>query len=416
MQQNFSDTPASAQTGSAEAAVHGSRSAGRRPVVAAIAAFLLLLVLGGLFLIPKLRHRDVLANEARENAGPPPVAVSTVQTGSPELRLQLPGSVQAFAQTPIYARTSGYVSRRFVDIGDHVRKGQLLAIIDDPQTQQQLRQAQANVVQLQAQLAQAQANAKLTTLNNQRYEQLYKEGVVSRESADTQQAQSGANDATVNAARANILAGQANVRSLEEQAGFSRVVAPFDGIILSRGIDVGSLISSGSANSVTQLFTIGQSGTVRVFTNVPQANSSDVLGAGLATVQFRELPGQAFTGKVTRTSSSIDPQSRTLLVEVDLPNRDGRILPGMFATVLFDTHDLTPPVLVPANALIVRAAGPQVFVVDNANVAHLRSLTLGRDLGTATEVVAGLRVGDHVILSPGDEVVDGRKVDPRMQR
>ena len=303
-----------------------------------------------------------------------------------------------------------------MDIGDHVRQGQLLALIEDPQTQQALRQAQANVVQLQAQLAQAQANAKLTTLNNSRFEQLYKEGVVSREAADTQEAQSGANDATVNAARANILAGEANVRSLQEQAGFSRVIAPFSGVILSRGIDVGSLISSGSATTVTQLFTVGQSGTVRVFTNVPQANAPAILSARTANIQFRELPGQTYTGVVTRTASSIDPTSRTMLTEIDLPNRDNKILPGMFASVSFDTRNVTPPVLIPANALLVRAAGPQAFVVDSLKTAHLRSLTLGRDFGTATEVLGGLKPGDAVILSPGDDVVDGAKVDPQLQR
>ncbi len=415
MAQNFADTPSTQQQKRADAAVQPD-PIGRRPWAAALGGFLLLLLLGGVFLIPKLRHRDVLANEARESAGPPPVMVTQVKLGSPETKLELPGSVQAFEQTPIYARTSGYVSKRFADIGDHVKQGQLLALIDDPQTQQQLRQAQATVVQLKAQLAQSEANAKLTTLNNQRYEQLYQQGVVSREAADTQQAQSGANDATVNAARANILAGEANVRSLEQQAGFSRVTAPFSGVILSRGIDTGSLISSGSASTVTQLFTVGQSGTVRVFTNVPQASAPAVLSARAASVQFRELPGQTFTGSVARTASSIDPTSRTMLTEIDLPNRDGRILPGMFANVIFDTRNPVPPVLIPANALLVRAAGPQVFVVDANHTAHLHSLTLGRDFGSSTEVTAGLRTGDSVILSPGDDVVDGGKVDPQAQR
>ena len=413
MAQNFIDAPVAQQ--------HDPRSTpadpappGRGPAITVAAAFLLLVLVGVAFLIPKLHHRDALVIEARDNMGPPEVDVTRVQLGSADSKLELPGTVQAFEQTPIYARTSGYISKRYVDIGDHVRTGQLLATIEDPQTEQSLRQAQASVLQLKAQLLQARANAHLTTLNNQRYEQLYQEGVVSRESADQQAAQSGANDATVQAAQANIAAGEANVRSLQEQAGFSRVVAPFNGTILSRGIDTGSLISAGSASSVTQLFTLGQSGTVRVFTNVPQASAPAVMTAKTAQVQFRELPGQTFTGIIARTSSSLDPSSRTLLAEIDLPNSDGRILPGMFATVLFDTRRISPPLLIPANALFVRTAGPQAFVVDANHVAHLRNLTLGRDFGASTEVINGLRPGDLVILSPGDNVTDGAKVEPQM--
>lgn len=413
MAQNFIDTPGVEQHDPREA--HQDPSPPQRgAVIAAASGFLLLVLIGVAFLIPKLHHRDALVTQAREDMGPPDVDVAQVQPGSADARLELPGTVQAFEQTPVYARTSGYISHRYVDIGDHVHTNQLLATIEDPQTEQSLRQAQANLLQLRAQLLQARANAHLTTLNNQRYQQLFQEGVVSRESADQQAAQSGANDATVQAAQANIAAGQANVRSLQEQAGFSRVLAPFSGTILSRGIDTGSLISAGSANSVTQLFTIGQSGTVRVFTNVPQANAPAVMSAHTAQVQFRELPGQTFSGTIARTSSSIDPGSRTLLAEIDLPNPDGRILPGMFASVLFDTRRAQPPLLLPANALVVRTAGPQAFVVDADHVAHLHNLTLGRDYGVNTEVISGLKAGDLVILSPGDNVTDGAKVNPQM--
>ena len=413
MAQNFTDAPAipgehpPAQTPSKQEPV------GRGPVIAAAAGFLLLILVGIAFLLPKLHHKETLQEDVRASAGPPPVAVTKVKLGQATNVLDLPGTVQAFSQTPIFARTNGYISKRFVDIGDHVKAGQLLAVIEDPQTEQQLRQARATVLQLRAQLLQAQANAKLSTLNNTRNQQLQKEGVISQASADTFTAQAGANDATVTAAAANIAAGEANVRSLEEQASFSRVTAPFSGVILSRGIDVGSLITSGSANSVTQLFTIGQSGTVRVFVNVPQANAPDVLSTQTAKVAFRELPGQAFSGKVTRSASSIDVASRTMLTEIDLPNPTNSILPGMFATVSFNTRDAKPPVLIPANALFVRTAGPQTFVVDANNITHLRSLTLGRDFGSFTQVVTGLQPGDTVVLSPSDAVVDNIKVDPQ---
>jgi len=388
----------------------------RAPYISVAAFFLLLLVLGIVFLIPKLHHRDALEAEARTAAGPPTVLVTKLKQGEAGGHIELPATVQAFDQTPIYARTSGYVKARYADIGDHVRKGQLLAEIDDPQTAQALMQARASLLQTKAQLQQAEANAKLSKVTNERWQSLQKEGVVAQQDADQRLAQANADIANVAAANANIAAGEANVRSLSEQASFARVVAPFDGVILSRGIDRGSLISSGSQNSVTEMFTIGQASVVRIFTNVPQSSSIGLVKGHLASVSFRELPGKIYTGKVERTSQSIDTNTRTLLVEVDLKN-DGRILPGMYATVSFD---LPPgagaPVLLPANALVIRMAGPQAIVVDSNNVARFRSIALGRDLGTETEVVGGLEAGDTVVLSPGDAVTDGAKVQPQMRQ
>jgi RND family efflux transporter MFP subunit len=387
----------------------------RTPYIGAVAFFLIVIVIGVLALLPKLRHRDELLVEAQAVQGPPIVLVTRLKQGENGGDLELPASVQAFDQTPIYARTSGFVKARYVDIGDHVRQGQLLALIDDPQTEQSLLQAKATVAQLKAQLAQAQANAVLSKVTNQRWQSLQTEGVVAKQDADQKFAQAGADEAAVVAAQANIAAGEANVRSLTEQASFSRVTAPFNGIILSRGIDTGSLISSGSQTGVTQIFSIGQSAKVRVFASVPQASSVGLREGQVAKVAIRELPGQTFAGVIARTSQSIDPGTRTLLVEVDLHN-DGRILPGMYATVLFDVQaGATAPVILPANALVVRTSGPQAVVVDGNDVAHFRSITLGRDLGTATEVLAGLLAGDVVVLSPGDNVVDGGKVKPQLQ-
>ncbi|MGI4852878.1 MAG: efflux RND transporter periplasmic adaptor subunit [Janthinobacterium lividum] len=416
MAQNYTDPPVTTAEHSAVATPTSPQTAGRGAYITAIAAFLLLAVLGIAFLLPKLRHRDALVDEVRLNAGPPPVVIAQVGLGQLSSRLELPGTVQAFQQTPIFARTAGYVSKRFVDIGDSVRAGQILATIEDPQTRQALSQAQATLMQLKAQLVQAQANAHLATLNNTRNQQLQRDGVISQAAADNFTAQAGVNDATVNAARANIAAGEANVRSLQEQASFSRVTAPFTGVILARNIDTGSLISAGSATTVTQLFTIGQADKVRIFTNVPQSSAPAVMGASTAQVQFRELPGRTFAGKVTRNASSIDPASRTLLAEIDLPNADGKILPGMFATVIFATHDAAPPVLIPANALFVRTAGPQTFVVDANHVVHIHNLILGRDFGSTTEVLGGLKQGDQVVLSPSDAITEGTRVEPETQR
>ena len=388
----------------------------RTPYIGAALFFLVLLVIGVLALLPKLRHRDELRVEAQEAIGPPVVLATKLKSGEAGGHLEIAASVQAFEQTPVFARTSGYVKARYVDIGDHVRQGQLLAVIDDPQTAQALMQAKATLAQLKAQLAQAQANAQLSNVTNDRWQGLVKQGVVSKQDADQRYAQAGADVATVAAAQANIAAGEANVRNLAEQESFSRVTAPFSGVILSRSIDKGSLISSGSQSGVTQMFTIGQSGTIRVFASVPQASAGGLFAGHIAKVTFRELPGQTYTGTVTRTSQSLDPGTRTLLTEVDLKN-DGRILPGMYATTIFDLpRGAVAPVLLPANALVIRTAGPQAVVLDGNNVAHFRSIVLGRDLGNATEVVSGLKAGDIVVLSPGDGVVDGAKVEPNMQQ
>ena len=382
--------------------------------VAAIAFFLILIVIAALAFIPRLHQKSELDQEAKRDSGPPTVNVIKVTTGTGNSNLELPGNVQAFEQTPIFARTSGYVKARYADIGEHVRKGQLLALIEDPQTEGLLRQSQAQVGQLRAQVLQAQANASLSATQNTRWKALLAQGVVAQQDADQKTAQAAADAANVEAARANLAAGEANARNLENLLSFTRVTAPFDGVILSRTIDAGSLISAGSASSVTQMFSIGQASTVRVFTSVAQSDAAGLRPGQKATVAFRELPGAAYTGSITRTSASIDPSTRTLLTEIDLKN-DGRILPGMYATVSFAISRPNPPVVIPPNALVIRSAGPQAVVVDANNIAHFRSLTLGRDTGTVTEVLSGLSPGDTVILSPGDGVIEGAKVQPQLQ-
>ena len=388
----------------------------RTPYFGAAAFFVVLIVIGGIALLPKLRRRDELRVEAEGASGPPVVLATRLKAGSANGQVEISASVEAFDQTPIYARTSGYVKARYVDIGDHVKQGQLLALIDDPQTAQSLMQAKATLAQLEAQLAQAEANAQLSKVTDERWRSLEGAGVVAHQDADQKRAQAGADAAAVAAARANIAAGEANVRSLTEQASFARVVAPFSGVILSRGIDTGSLISSGSTTGVTQIFSIGQSDKVRVFASVPQSSAVGLRQGQAARVAVRELPGQSFTGIIARTSQSIDPGTRTLLVEVDLKN-DGRILPGMYATVMLDTpQGRMAPVLLPANALVIRMAGPQALVIDENNIVHFRPIVLGRDIGPVTEVVGGLKAGDMVVLSPGDAVVDGAKVQPNIQQ
>jgi len=378
----------------------------RGPYIAVTGLFLLLGVAAVVVFLPRLRHNQVLKVEADAVTGPPVVVVTKVKTGTKDTKLELPGTVQAFEQAAIFARTNGYVKARYVDIGDRVRQGQLLALIEDPTTEQSLRQAQANVVQLKAQLALAQANAKLADANDARWRDLYAQGVVSKLDADTRGATASTNQASVEAAKASIAAGEATVQSLQEQLSFSRVTAPFNGVILSRNIDNGSLITSGSSTNTTQMFTVGRSDTVRVFSSVPQAEAVSVMNAKTAKVVFRELPNHPYPGSISRTSASIDPTSRTILVEIDLQN-DGKILPGMYATIQFDAPRAEPPTVLPTNALFVRTAGPQTFVVGDDNVARLRNLVLGRDMGNAVEIVSGLKPGENVVINPTDMVVDG---------
>ncbi|RXH55226.1 efflux RND transporter periplasmic adaptor subunit [Granulicella sibirica] len=402
-------------TQSASTVVAGPDRPNRSPYVAAAGFFLLLVVVGGVALVPKLRHRDTLKDEAVVAAGPPIVLATKLVGGDKSSRIEMPANIQAFEETTIFARTSGYIKERYVDIGDHVRKGQLLAVIEDPQTAQSLLQAEATLAQTKAQLLQAEANAELSATTNKRWQALVGAGVVAQQDADQKRAQAGADAALVTADKANITASQANVNSLSEQASFSKVTAPFDGIILTRSIDRGSLITVGSQTGVPQMFTIAQSGVVRVFANVPQANAVGLKAGQPAQVVVRELGGEVFPGTITRTSQSLDPGTRTLLVEVDLKN-DGRILPGMYATVRYDlAPTATAPVMLPANALVIRTAGPQAVVVDSDNVAHFKSVVLGRDVGSGTEIISGVKAGDTVILSPDDQVVDGGKVKPQMQ-
>lgn len=384
----------------------------RGPHIAAAAFFLLLAVVAVVVFLPRMRHKQELQEETDVTTGPPTVLTVKVKTGEKSAKLELPGTVQAFEQTPIFARTSGYIKARYVDIGDHVRKGQLLALIQDPTTEQSLRQAQANVVQLKAQLVLAEANYKLAKANDTRWQDLYKQGVVSKLDADTRGATASTNEASVEAAKANIAAGEATVQSLQEQLSFSRVTAPFDGVVLARNIDNGSLISSGSSNTTTQMFVVGRADTVRVFSSVPQADAVNVLNSKAAKVIFRELPNHPYTGTIARTSASIDPTSRTLLVEIDLKN-DGKILPGMYATLEFNTPHAEPPVVLPTNALVVRTAGPQTYVVGQDGIAHLRNLVLGRDMGNSVEIVSGLKAGENVIINPTDMVTDNGRVNAK---
>jgi len=339
------------------------------------------------------------------------VLVVHPEPGPSDVHLVLPGTVQAEMESAVYAQVSGYIKRWLVDIGAPVKQGQLLAEIETPVLDQQLSQAQA------AQ-AQAQANLNLAQTTASRYNDLLKTNAVSKEDVDTQ-------NAGVAVQQANLAAAMANVRGLEQMEIFKEVKAPFDGVLTARKIDVGDLVTStgsgtaapGSAPSQTatpsqELFRVAQTRILRVYVNIPE-NYSDAIAPGItATLDMASSPDRKIIGQLTRTSQSIDPNSLTLLAEVDVDNADGKLLPGGYAQVHFDITTRHPPLVIPGNTLIFRSQGTQVGTVDPATgLVHLKSIRIGRDFGTKLEVIEGLDQTDSVILNPSDSLVDGAKVE-----
>jgi RND family efflux transporter MFP subunit len=372
--------------------------------------------------IPLQKRNAVINSLAQEyDQALPRVEVIEVGASSKVSELQLPGNIEAVTEAPILARADGYIRRRLVDIGDHVTAGQPLAEIEAPELDQQVLQAKANVQQAQAALDQAVANEQqgksnleLARVTAQRWGSLVAQGVVSKQDNDQYQAQYQSQIAGVNALekailaqRANIAAAEANLARLNEMQGYRIVKAPFAGVITLRNVDVGALVTTGS----TMLYRIAQTGTLRTYVNVPQANSSSIHAGQKALVSVTNLPGRTFTGTVARTANSLDPSSRTLLVEVQVPNPDGALMPGMYAQVDFSNSRANAPLLVPAEALMVRAEGTQIAVVGPDSTVHLQKIVIGRDYGDRLEVLQGLQIGDRIIANPDDNAREGVKVD-----
>ena len=373
--------------------------------------------------VPLQKRKSLILSEAQENEQAlPRMEVIEVGRSSGQSELQLPGSIQAVTEAPILARADGYILRRLVDIGDRVQAGQTVAEIDAPELDEQLLQAKANVQQAQAALEQALANLdqgksnlELARVTAQRWNTLAEEGIVSRQDNDQYQAQYQSQAAGVQALqkaiaaqRSTIAAAQANVARLDDMQKYRVVKAPFEGVITLRNVDVGALVNAGN----TLLFRIAQTGTLRIYINVPQTNASSVRVGQAARLSVSNLPGRSFMGAVARTANSLDPASRTMLVEVQVPNPNGALLPGMYAQVDLSNTRSNPPLLVPGDALIVRADGTQVAVVGPDDTVHLQKIQLGRDYGDRLEVLNGLQVGDRIIANPGDLAREGVKIDP----
>jgi len=324
------------------------------------------------------------------------VSIVSPERTTPAQEIILPGNVQPFTTSPIYSRTNGYLKKWYVDIGAHVKEGQLLAVIETPEVDQQLEQSLSN-------LNTAKANLALAQITKTRYETLLKSHAVAQQDVDNADGNFNANTAIVEAA-------QANVKQLQALQSFENIYAPFEGVVTARNTDIGDLINSGSNGGVkTDLFHIAQPGVLRVYVNVPEEYSQGVKVGMTAGLALAEFPGRVFQGKLVRTSDSINVSTRTLLIEIDVDNPAGTLLTGSYAEVHLKVPSQSSTFLLPVNTLIFRSEGLQVGIVKNGNVV-LQTVTPGHDFGNQIEIVAGLKANDQVIINPPDSIVSGQKV------
>jgi len=325
------------------------------------------------------------------------VNVQTVHHDNKPIDLVLPGSIDANQSATLYARTNGYLGKWYVDIGDNVKEGQLLAEIDTPDVEQQYRQA----VGL---LNQAKSNFEIARVTAVRWQELYNQKVVDAQDNDTQQS-------TYQTAAAAQAAAQANVNLLQQQLTFNQIVAPFPGKITFRFLDIGALVTAGSGTAGTQIYSLEQTDPLLIYVYVPQSNAPSIHVGVTAKLLVREFPGRNFQATVTRTAGAIDPSSRTLLTELQIPNKDGTLYAGMYAEIEFSLMDTgAGPIIVPANAYIFRTAGPQVTVVGPDNKIHWQTIQVGRDFGAEMEALAGVKDGDKVVVNPTDDLQEGMQV------
>ncbi|MGC2162384.1 MAG: efflux RND transporter periplasmic adaptor subunit [Silvibacterium sp.] len=374
-------------------------SSGEQPPISGRKALLLLfvvlvvaVVIAVLGIVPRLRARTQLQQQTDALAAPS-VLVAKALTGQPSQEVVLPGNIEAYTDSGIYARTDGYLKKWYFDIGAHVRQGQLLALIESPEVDQQLAQAKAD-------LATAEANAGNAKIQATRYQDLLKNNAVSKQDTDNFTTQAASTNTQVKSAIANV-------QRLEQLVGFEKVYAPFDGTITARNVDIGTLINSGTGR---ELFHLSQENVLRVYVNVPQIYSPACVPGVAARLTLAEFPGKNFEGKIVRTAKAIDPASRTLLVEVDVKNPTDALYPGAYAQVHFKLDNTRPSLILPVSTLMFRSEGLRVGVVVNGNKAKLIPITIGRDDGDTVEVVEGLQPDDEVIQSPPDSLIDGETV------
>ena len=381
---------------------HDHQSAPEHPAASGRGTSVALIVVGvavvglAIFGVWKRHNNDnVLARTTQENAAPSVIALAP-QAGAPVDTILLPGNVTAYTDAPLYARTSGYLKHWYYDIGAKVKKGALLAEIATPELDQQVLQAEAD-------LGTAEANAGNANKQAERYKGLVGSDAVSRQDTETFVSQAASTSAAVKSA-------QANVERLKQLQGFEKIYAPFDGVVTARGVDTGQLITEGSGS---ELFHLQALQTLRVCTNVPEVYTAAVKRGQKVTLTFPQYPGRKFEGTLVRTADAIDPANRTLLVEIDVDNRKGELLPGALAQVQFKSPAVGQTFLVPASALIFRREGLRISTVvqkDGHDVAHLAPITIGQDDGATVQVISGLTANDRVIQDPPDSIIEGENV------
>ena len=371
----------------------------------------LLLLVGGLG-AGAWRHYqaelDVAATTKRSQTRVPDVRVATVRASDSKISATLPATTTAFEAANIFARTNGYIEKRYVDIGDRVKAGALLADITAPELDHQITQAKATLAQSQATLQQTQASRELADVTNARDSKLVQQGWLTLQQGDNDRLTLRSQQAAVAVAQSNIAAQDAQIRVLEQEKAYQRVVAPFDGVITQRNIDNGSLVTSGS----TFMYTLMHPDVIRTQVFVPQDEAFG-LGPGVdAVIRVPEIPNRTFPGKVTRIASALQPGSRTLLTEIDVPNPDGALSPGVYCTVELLIPRKTPSIIIPADAVVFDRNGVHVAVVEDG-IVHLQKITIARDFGTEVEVHEGVKPGDQVILNPMIDLAEGSKVTAR---
>jgi RND family efflux transporter MFP subunit len=363
--------------------------------VAILGIAVLILGVGIYFGIRSRVNAETRLAETTTEDAVPTVNIIHPTAGAPNEEIVLPGNVQAFTDTPIYARTSGYLHTWYFDIGAHVKAGDLLAEIETPEVDEQLRQARAD-------LATAEANLQLADITAKRNEDLLKTRSIATQDRDNAVG-------TAAADKAIVASRQADVSRLERLQSYEKVYAPFDGVVTARNTDVGALIDAGANAPGRELFHLSAIDKVRIFVAVPEAYSRAVATGAEANVTLDEYPGENFSGTLVRTTDAIDPTSRTLMVEVDVANQDSQLLPGAYALVHLSLPSATQTVTVPSNALLFRREGLQVAVVRDGQ-AQLQPIKIGRDYGDRVEVVSGLQPSDDIILDPSDSLISGTAV------
>jgi RND family efflux transporter MFP subunit len=357
---------------------------------------LALLILGAITLLQRRTQYRALANETEKMAVPTVSVVHpTLEPGQEDL--VLPSTTQAYVESPIYARTNGYLKKWYHDIGSRVRQGELLADIDTPEVDQQLSQARAD-------LGTSQANQDLSKITATRYQDLIKTDGVSKQEVDNAVGDYAAK-------KAGMQSAEANVRRLEELESFKHIYAPFSGVITRRNVDIGNLINAGNGGAAQELFFLAQTDPIRAYVRVPEIYGSTIHAGLGAYLELSQYPGENFQGKVVRTADAIDLASRTLNTEVDVPNKDSRLLPGGYAQVHLLVKVTGQRLQVPVNALLFRSEGLRAVTIDEDHKTHLQALTIGRDYGTALEVLQGLKPGDWIVLNPPDSLEEGLQVN-----